>query len=129
MKLVFSLFGAVVALWPLFVHAAETIKQPLSYSLREYAMILGTSLLGGLVSWYAKVRRGEVSVYKISQLVGELCTSAFAGLIAFWICEWAGMAPLLTAALVAISGHAGATAIQWFERFAESKLTTGSGPK
>jgi hypothetical protein len=46
-------------------------------------------------------------------------TSAFAGLITFWLCEWAVVHPLLTAALVGISGHMGSRAIFKLERLAE----------
>lgn len=93
-------------------------KGPLDYSLKQYGFILGVALLGGLVSWFARVRKGETQAWNLSQLIGELSTSAFAGLIAFWICEWSGAPALLGAALIGIAGHMGTRAISTFETFA-----------
>lgn len=93
-------------------------KDPLDYSLKQYGLVLGIALLGGLVSWYTKVRKGEIPLWSIHHLVGELVTSAFAGLLCFWICEGAGLPPLLTAALAGIAGHMGAKAITMLEEWA-----------
>jgi hypothetical protein len=99
---------------------AET-KDPLNYPLKQYGFMLLTALLGGLVSWYAKVRKGEVRAWNIMQLVGELATSAFAGLICFWVCEASGLAISWTVPLVGIAGHMGTRAISAFEAFAQRK--------
>lgn len=96
-------------------------KDPLDYPLKQYGFMLATALLGGLVSWWAKVRKGEVQAWHLNTLIGELCTSAFAGLLAFWLCEWAGTPALLTASFVGIAGHMGTRAIQSFEAFAEAR--------
>lgn len=113
-------------LLPLTVQAQQVIKTPLSYSLQEYGIVLATALLGGLANWWIKVRRGEMLGSSIAALIGELCVSAFAGLIAFWLCEWWGMPPLLTAAVVGMAGHAGARGLNALEsigqRVMERKL-------
>lgn len=41
--------------------------------------------------------------------------SAFAGLMAFWLCEYSNLNPLLTSAIVGMSGHAGAKGLIWLE--------------
>ena len=46
----------------------------------------------------------------------------FAGLITFWLCEAAQFNPLVTAALVGISGHMGSQAIYQLERWAQTRL-------
>lgn len=122
MRLIVTLFLCLHLLLPTITQAQDVLKDPLKYSLRDYGFVLGVALLGGVVSWYAKVKRGEVPGYGISQLIGEMATAAFAGLIAFWICEWAAFPQLLTIALVAISGHMGTAAIQQFEEFAKRKF-------
>jgi hypothetical protein len=96
-------------------------KDPLNYPLKQYGFMLLTALLGGLVSWYAKVRKGEVMAWNVMQLVGELATSAFAGLICFWVCEASGLAISWTVPLVGIAGHMGTRAISAFESFAQRK--------
>lgn len=110
-------------------HAAEPIKDPLSYPLRQYGLVLAVALLGGLVSWGAKVRAGTVQAWHLMSLVGELSTSALAGLLCFWLCEWQGFNPLLTASLVGIAGHMGTRALAMAEQVAEKRWgVTAPGP-
>jgi hypothetical protein len=120
MRIILGLIALCIGLLLPWVARAES-KDPLSYPLKQYGFILVTALLGGLVSWYAKVRKGEAQAWNIMQLVGELCTSAFAGLLAFWLCELANAPALLTASLVGIAGHMGTRAIQAFEAFAQRR--------
>lgn len=116
------LLAALVAATPFAAEAAATAeKDPLNYSLGQYGSMLSIALLGGLVSWIGKVRRGDVGAWNIMQLVGELATSAFAGLLCFWICEAFGTPSLVTISLVGISGHMGTRAIVIFERWAARK--------
>ena len=91
-------------------------KSPLSYSLREYGLILAIAMLGGFVRWYNAVRRGESAAYDLRTLVGELFTSAFIGILTFWACEAMSVQPLVTAALAGMAGHAGVTGLLWAER-------------
>lgn len=107
-------------LLPIAARAADP-KDPFSYPLKQYGFILATALLGGVVSWYAKVRKGEAQPWNLTQLIGELATSAFAGLLAFWLCELSNAPQLLTASLVGIAGHMGTRAISAFEAFAQQR--------
>ena len=97
-------------------------KDPLDYSLRQYGAVFAVALIGGLVSFIAKVRRGHLRGFNILHLVGELATSAFAGLLMFWICEWAGVPKLITICLVGIFGHMGTRGIALFEEWAERRF-------
>lgn len=56
------------------------------------------------------------------ELVGEVLTSAFAGILTFWLCEASDINPLVTAALVGISGHMGSRAIYHMETWAEARF-------
>lgn len=122
---------ALNLLFPVLAYAQEQLKSPLSYSLREYGVILGIALLGGFASWYSRVRKGEADMLNISALIGELAISAFAGLIAFWICESLDLSPLITAAVAGMAGHAGGNGISWLEslgkRYAERRVGLGDG--
>jgi len=114
------LYGMV--LWLVMGAAQATVERdPMNYSFKQYGFILGVALLGGLVSWAAKVRAGALRAWNLMALVGELSTSAFAGLLCFWFCEWQNLDPLLTASLVGVAGHMGTRAIILAERMAERK--------
>lgn len=119
MRFIIELMLCLQLLMPLAANSQTIMKTPLSYSLSEYGVVLATALLGGVASWFMKVRRGELLLWNLSALIGELCVSAFAGLLAFWICEWLELKPLLTAALVAMAGHAGARGLGWAEMLAQ----------
>lgn len=114
---------------PMAAWAQDKAKNPLDYSLKQYALFLGAALLGGFVSWYSKVRSGAIPALSINHLVGELCTSAFAGLMCFWICEWSGFPPLLTAALTGVMGHMGTRGISVLEEWASRKFGPGGDVK
>ena len=114
-RIILTLILCMHLLLPAIANAQAVLKTPLSYTLREYGVVLGVAILGGIASWWGKVRRGELVLFNISALIGELCMSAFAGLMAFYLCEWWGMPPLLTAAIVGMSGHAGARGLSWLE--------------
>ena len=98
------------------VMAQEVHKNPLSYSLRDYGVILAIAMLGGFVHWYNAVRRGESAAYDLRTLVGELFTSAFMGILTFWACEAMNVQPLITAAMAGMAGHAGVSGLLWAER-------------
>jgi CHASE2 domain-containing sensor protein len=114
------LLVALLAALHIAVQAAPN-SDPLDLPLRQYLLIFGLAMLGGLVSFYAKVRAGTVAAWNVFHLIGELATSAFAGLMAFYVCTWIDLAPLLTAALVGAAGHMGARAISAFENWAQDK--------
>lgn len=101
-------------------------KSPETYSYLTYAWVFGLSALGGFVSFMRKLKQGHARAWNFVELVGELTTSAFAGVITFWLCEWAGFAPLATAAFVGIAGHMGSRAIFQLEGFFSTKFP---GPK
>ena len=97
-------------------------KDPTSYSLLTYAWVFALAMLGGIVSFLRKLQQGHARVFNIAEFIGELCTSAFAGVITFWLCENAALSPLLTAAMVGISGHMGSRGIFMIEDWLKEKF-------
>lgn len=97
-------------------------KDPTNYSWAAYGWVFALSAWGGAVSFIRKVNEGAVRRWNITELAGELVTSAFAGVITFWICEASGITPLITACMVGISGHMGSRAIFQFEKWAERRF-------
>jgi len=114
-NIIYALIIALHMAGPAFAQA-DLPRSPLSYSLRDYGVILAIAMLGGFVRWYNAVRRGESAVYDLRILVGELFTSAFLGILTFWACEAFNVQPLVTAALAGMAGHTGVSGLLWAER-------------
>lgn len=116
---------ALLAALHISARAAEP-GNPLDQPLRNWLFILIMALLGGFVSWYMKVKRGELAATNIFALVGEFMVSALAGLLAFLVCDYFTMPLGITGAAAGLAGHAGAKALTlaetWMQRFAEKKL-------
>lgn len=98
---------------------AQTAQRPPPVDLQAaltYVWIGLWGALAGLVSFYQKVQQRQTRWFNIGELVGELGTSAFVGVVTGLLCDAAGFAPGFTWALVAITGHAGGRAVFWLER-------------
>jgi hypothetical protein len=102
---------------PVKAMAQDVLNIPFAYTLRDYGLVLALSVFGGVVKWIAKVRNGTVNSWSIGHFIGEITTSAFAGLVVFFICEWYNVPQLLTVALVAVAGHMGGLAIDQIEKY------------
>lgn len=102
-------------------------KNPFSYELITYVWVFGLSAWGGAVSFMRKMREGKARPFNIMELIGELVTSAFAGVMTFWLCEAANINPFVGAAMVGISGHMGSRAIGLLELFFSKKFIMQTG--
>lgn len=97
-------------------------KDPLSYSALTYMWVFALAVLGGVVNFMRKLQEGHTRAFNIIEFIGEIVTSAFAGVITFWLCENAAFSPLVTAAFVGVSGHMGSRAIFMLEEFLKTKF-------
>lgn len=97
-------------------------KDPSNYPLITYIWVTALAAWGGVVGYIRKVNVGDIPRYSLTEFVGEVVTSAFAGMMTFWLCEAAGIAPLVTAAMVGISGHMGSRAIYQIETWAQRRV-------
>jgi CHASE2 domain-containing sensor protein len=109
--------------------ALEKVKDPTSYSWLTYAWVVVWSVLGGLVSWYGKIKSGAARPFNIAELFGEIATSAFAGITTFYICEWGQVDPLLSAVFIGIAGHMGTRFVFFMEKILERHLSSRMGIK
>lgn len=122
---VFALLLSAHLPLPALAFAQDRMRDPLSIPLKTYGLMLGIALLGGFASWYGKVKRGEIPGWSVFHLIGEFATSALAGLLCFWVCEWMGLSQLITAPLAGIAGHMGTRAIALFEEWATKRAKKG----
>ncbi|WP_209308749.1 phage holin family protein [Methylotenera oryzisoli] len=101
-------------------------KDPTTYQLITYGWVIFLSCWGGLVSFINKVKKGEARACNFVELIGEIVTAGFAGVLTFWLCEAANFNALITAAIVGISGHMGSRAIYAMEIWLTNKLKNRS---
>lgn len=81
-------------------------KDPQTYTLLQYAWVVGLAVWGGAVGYLQKIRKaGEP--FRFGTFLGELVTSSLAGMLAFFLCEIADVGGLAAAILIAIAGHTG----------------------
>lgn len=99
-----------------------TEKTITGYQILTYAWVIGLSVWGGLVNYISKIKSGEIARFNITELVGDVCISAFAGVLTFWMCEISGFDELWTAVLVGIGGHMGARLIGKLEQILSRKF-------
>ena len=102
--------------------AVSVGKDPTTYAWLTYLWVFGLSSWGGFVSFMRKRRQGQARPFNVAEFVGEIATSAFAGVLTFYLAESAGAPQLLTAAMVAISGHMGGRAVFLMETWMERKF-------
>ena len=97
-------------------------KDPLAYDILTWGWVIFLAVWGGVVNFLRKVRDGESRKFNFTELIGEICTSGFVGVMTFLLCEAASTDQLLTAVLVGISGHMGAKAIRFLELVVEKRI-------
>ncbi|MBX3634045.1 MAG: phage holin family protein [Rubrivivax sp.] len=125
-------WGLAGVLPALQAHAARAADvHPLDIPLRDYLLVLIVSVFGGFVSWFGRVRRGEVAGWSLLNAIGETATSAMAGLLVFWLAKYLNTPELLTIALVGIAGHMGGRAIALLEEWGQRRIgaTAERGPR
>jgi predicted benzoate:H+ symporter BenE len=86
-------------------------KSPGDYALATYVWVTALALLGGLVTAWKNWLSSERRTYSWAHFGLDLLSSSLAGLITFWLASAAEINQLIVAALVAISGHMGALAL------------------
>jgi len=97
-------------------------KDPSAFSLLTYCWVLALSTWGGIVGYMRKRRLGIIKRFSIVEFIGEMMTSGFAGMMTFFLCNSANLDPMLSAALIGISGHMGSRAVFMLEDFLQRKF-------
>ncbi len=58
-------------------------KDPTTWTLGTWMLVIGISMLGGLSSWYRRVRLGHTRVFNLVEFAGEAATSGLMGFVGF----------------------------------------------
>jgi uncharacterized membrane protein len=104
-------------------------KDPQNWTMLTYAMIVFWAIIGGVVSFWAKVRQGVARWLNLHELIGELVTSGFIGLTVGLALEWAGAPLPLAFAIVGVAGHMGSRGIFYVENLSKAAAEKHLGVK
>lgn len=106
--------------------ASEIVKDPSSISWFTYGWIVFLAMWGGIVRVIREVKgSGKTWVQLVWIFIGEMITSAFVGVVTFYGCEAANIAPLYTAMLVSIAGWLGVRALAVLEAIYKARSFKG----
>lgn len=100
----------------IFAGAAWAQSATLPNNLSVYAWLATFAALGGLVSFARKVRAGTTRWLNINELLGEMVTSGFVGVVTGLLLTAIDAPNTLVFAAAGITGHMGGRAIFWFEQ-------------
>jgi hypothetical protein len=123
MKSIRLIVLCILAAASCLVYGSDTKhRTPFDYEFLTYAWVMGLAAFGGVVNFSRKMREGAVRAFNLTEFIGEIVTSAFAGLLTFWLTEAADMDKLVSAVLIAVSGHMGSRAIFMIEKALQRKV-------
>lgn len=99
--------------------AANTAGEggPTAISVLTYAWVFGISILGGIASFYRKMKDGHVRPFNLNELAGECFISGFVGVVTFFACKALAINEMGSAAIIGITSHMGARGIFLVEQF------------
>lgn len=96
-------------------------KDPSSFSWITYSWMIGLAVWGGLVRYYQRIQAGH-DTFRWVTFIGEIIASGFFGIVTFYLAAAADIEPLITAAMVGISGHMGVCVNFYIRSFIQKKL-------
>ena len=97
-------------------------KDPTTWTAATWLLALGMAFGGGLVNWYAKIKRGHTRAFNIIELVGEVFTSGFVGLGVFMLLAAMDQSVGICAAAAGVGGHIATRLLFALERVIEARL-------
>lgn len=103
-------------------------KDPTTWGYSTWLLALGMAFGGGIVNWYAKVKRGHTRAFNVVELLGEIFTSGFVGLGVFMALDAWGQPIGLCAAAAGVTGHMATRFLFAVERAIESRLEKFAPP-
>lgn len=102
--------------------AGKVISDPASISVITYAWVILLAVWGGLIRVMREIKFGEKSWGEMAWMfVVEIFTSAFVGVLTFYLCTASDIQPLYTAVLTSTSGWMGVRALAVFEAIYNSR--------
>lgn len=95
----------------------KDMKDPFGFPVMHYIWVLGLACLGGLVK-----HMNTAKEVKFTKLFVDLVSSAFTGVMTFWLCESTNIHGPLSAILISVGGLMGNRAWSEFESIWRAKF-------
>ncbi len=97
-------------------------KDPANWALGTWVLALSMAVGGGLINWYARIKRGHARAFNFVELIGEIFTSGLVGLGVFmFLSSWDQPAGACAAA-AGVSGHMATRLLFAIERAIERQI-------
>lgn len=80
-------------------------KDPTLWSITTWLLVVAMSLLGGLSSWYRRVKAGHTRAFNVVELVGEISISGLMGFVGFVVADWYFNSQGIAAAAAGMAAH------------------------
>ena len=97
-------------------------KDPANWALGTWVLALSMAVGGGLINWYARIKRGHARAFNFVELIGEIFTSGFVGLGVFMLLDSWNQPAGLCAAAAGVAGHMATRLLFAVERAIERQL-------
>lgn len=97
-------------------------RDPTTWSLATWALALGMAVIGGLVNWWTRVKNGHARAMNIIELIGEIVTSGFVGVVAFMLLDALDQPIGICSAASGVGGHMATRLLFLAERNLEAWL-------
>lgn len=127
MNALFAIFLALVCLGAPILAWAQAAALP--SNLGVYVWLGAFAVLGGLVNFARKVKAGTSRWLNINELIGEIVTSGFVGVVTGLLLTAVNAPAALTFAAAGVTGHMGGRAIFWLEQAAQKLVESKFGIK
>ena len=82
-------------------------NNPITWTYGTWALAFGVSIAGGIVNFYARVKRGHTRAFNFIELIGEMFIAGLVGLMAFMVVTGFNYPIGLAAAAAGVGGHMG----------------------
>ena len=103
-------------------------KDPANWAAATWILALSMAIGGGLINWYARIKRGHSRAFNFIELVGEIFTSGLVGLGIFMLLSSWDQPAGACAAAAGVSGHMATRLLFAVERAIERQLDSFTVP-
>ena len=103
-------------------------KDPANWAAATWILALSMAVGGGVINWYARIKRGHARAFNFIELVGEIFTSGLVGLGIFMLLSSWDQPAGACAAAAGVSGHMATRLLFAVERAVERQLDSFTVP-